>query len=562
MPRLSLYREKKSNDYRFFDRIIKEQFTVGGTDLYVHKYIGIKDQGPSADLTQPQRSILDPTQIQDLLFLENRDRNYAPDIYRIRGHYNVQNLDFDLSQFGLFLNNDTIFITIHYNEMIDLIGRKLMVGDVLELPHLTDYHPLNELIPTSLRRYYQVTDGNFASEGFSSTWYAHLWRIKCEPLIDSQEFSSILEQPLNKDNYLGVWDKTKTYVPGYVVTYGDKNYVASSSVPIGTPCTIYDDTTKTYVINSPFWTLDTADNLKDILSRYNTNIAINDAALAEAKRLLPKSGYDNTNLYIAATDNNNEPVSTASIVNFKGSPTRPEGTIEEIVARGQNYFVVRVGAGALKSIWDMTADSDDTKLAEFIKMNLKVARTKPSKTDTGSGKVKGELVLSVKALGAVDGPYGTTDNTYSEADQNPLIDGFTGTIIPDIMDYRADSDPRFHYVARSTPRSFGYADGYMIGNGSAPNGVTTGAGISFPSMPTVGDYFLRTDYLPQLLFRWDGNLWVKISENVRTGVGFSDANNQSQLSGFINNTNTTTLSDGTTMPERQALSQMLKIQPD
>ena len=562
MPRLSLYREKKSNDYRFFDRIIKEQFTVGGTDLYVHKYIGIKDQGPSADLTQPQRSILDPTQIQDLLFLENRDRNYAPDIYRIRGHYNVQNLDFDLSQFGLFLNNDTIFITIHYNEMIDLIGRKLMVGDVLELPHLTDYHPLNELIPTSLRRYYQVTDGNFASEGFSSTWYAHLWRIKCEPLIDSQEFSSILEQPLNKDNYLGVWDKTKTYVPGYVVTYGDKNYVASSSVPIGTPCTIYDDTTKTYVINSPFWTLDTADNLKDILSRYNTNIAINDAALAEAKRLLPKSGYDNTNLYIAATDNNNEPVTTSSIVNLKGSPTRPEGTIEEIVARGQNYYVIRVGAGALNSIWDMTADSDDTKLAEFIKMNLKIARTKPSKTDTGSGKVKGDLVLSVKALGAVDGPYGTTDNTYSEADQNPLIDGFTGTIIPDIMDYRADSDPRFHYVARSTPRSFGYADGYMIGNGSAPNGVTTGAGISFPSMPTVGDYFLRTDYLPQLLFRWDGNLWVKISENVRTGVGFSDANNQSQLSGFINNTNTTTLSDGTTMPERQALSQMLKIQPD
>jgi hypothetical protein len=562
MPRLSLYREKKSNDYRFFDRIIKEQFTVGGTDLYVHKYMGVKDLGPSADLTQPQRSILDPTQIQDLLFLENRDRNYAPDIYRIRGHYNVQNLDFDLSQFGLFLNNDTIFITIHYNEMIDLIGRKLMVGDVLELPHLTDYHPLNELIPTSLRRYYQVTDGNFASEGFSSTWYAHLWRIKCEPLVDSQEFSSILEQPLNKDNYLGVWDKTKTYVPGYVVTYGDKNYVTSDNVPIGTPCTIYDDVTKTYIVNSPFWTLDTADNLKDILSRYNTNIAINDAALAEAKRILPKSGYDNSNLYVVATDANDEPVSASSIVNLLGAPVRPQGTIEEIVARGQNYFVVKIGAGALKSIWDMTADSDDTKLAEFVKMNLKVARSKPKQTDGGSGKVKGDLVLSVKALGAVDGPYGTTDNTYSEADQDPVVDGFTGTIIPDIMDYRADSDPRFHYVARSSPRSFGYSGGYMVGGGSAPNGIPTGAGITFPSQPKLGDYFLRTDYLPQLLFRWDGSLWVKISENVRTGVGFSDANNQSQLSGFINNTNLTTLSDGTTMPERQALSQILKIQPD
>ena len=562
MPRLSLYREKKSNDYRFFDRLIKEQFTVGGTDLYVHKYLGVKDQGPSVDLTQPQRSTLDPTQIQDLLFLENRDRNYAPDIYRLRGHYNVQNLDFDLSQFGLFLNNDTIFITIHYNEMIDLIGRKLMVGDVLELPHLTDYHPLNELIPTSLRRYYQVTDGNFASEGFSSTWYAHLWRIKCEPLVDSQEFSSILEQPLNKDNYLGIWDKTKTYVPGYVVTYGDKNYVASSNVPIGTPCTIYDEVTKTYIINSPFWTLDTADNLKDILSRYNTNIAINNAALNEAKRLLPKSGYDNSNLYVVSTDINDEPVSASSIVNLLGAPVRPEGTIEEIIARGQNYFVVRIGAGALKSIWDMTADSDDTKLAEFVRMNLKVARTKPERTDSGSGKVKGDLVLSVKALGAVDGPYGTVDNTYSNADQDPLLDGFTGTIIPDIMDYRADSDPRFHFVARSSPRSFGYTAGYMAGDGSAPNGVTTGAGISFPSQPKLGDYFLRTDYLPQLLFRWDGGLWVKISENVRTGVGFGDANNQSRLSSFINNTNTTTLTDGTTMPERQSLSQILKIQTD
>ena len=562
MPRLSLYREKKSNDYRFFDRLIKEQFTVGGTDLYVHKYLGVKDQGPSVDLTQPRRSILDPTQIQDLLFLENRDRNYAPDIYRLRGHYNVQNLDFDLSQFGLFLNNDTIFITIHYNEMIDLIGRKLMVGDVLELPHLTDYHPLNELIPTSLRRYYQVTDGNFASEGFSSTWYAHLWRIKCEPLVDSQEFSSILEQPLNKDNYLGIWDKTKTYVPGYVVTYGDKNYVASSNVPIGTPCTIYDEVTKTYIINSPFWTLDTADNLKDILSRYNTNIAINNAALNEAKRLLPKSGYDNSNLYVVSTDINDEPISASSIVNLLGAPVRPEGTIEEIIARGQNYFVVRIGAGALKSIWDMTADSDDTKLAEFVRMNLKVARTKPERTDSGSGKVKGDLVLSVKALGAVDGPYGTVDNTFSEADQDPLMDGFTGTIIPDIMDYRADSDPRFHFVARSSPRSFGYTAGYMAGDGSAPNGVTTGAGISFPSQPKLGDYFLRTDYLPQLLFRWDGGLWVKISENVRTGVGFGDANNQSRLSSFINNTNTTTLTDGTTMPERQSLSQILKIQTD
>ena len=115
MPRLSLYRPNKTNDYKFLDRSIKEMFTIGGTDLYIHKYIGTADSGPSKDLSQPQYDKMDPTNIQDLLFLENRDRKFDKDIYQIRGHYNVQNLDFDLSQFGLFLNNDIIFITIHYN---------------------------------------------------------------------------------------------------------------------------------------------------------------------------------------------------------------------------------------------------------------------------------------------------------------------------------------------------------------------------------------------------------------------------------------------------------------
>ena len=161
MPRLSLYRPQKSNDYKFFDRSISEMFTIGGTDLFIHKYLGPSNQGPSNDATQPQYAEVKPTNIQDLLFLENRDRKYDPNIYRLRGHYNVQNLDFDLSQFGLFLNNDIIFVTVHFNDMIDIIGRKLMVGDVIELPHLLDYNPLNDdatEFPVALKRFYQIIE--------------------------------------------------------------------------------------------------------------------------------------------------------------------------------------------------------------------------------------------------------------------------------------------------------------------------------------------------------------------------------------------------------------------
>jgi hypothetical protein len=72
IPRLSLYRDNKQNDYRFMDRTISEQLTVGGTDLLIHKYLGPTNQGPSTDFTQPEYDSLDPTNIQDLLFLDRK----------------------------------------------------------------------------------------------------------------------------------------------------------------------------------------------------------------------------------------------------------------------------------------------------------------------------------------------------------------------------------------------------------------------------------------------------------------------------------------------------------
>jgi hypothetical protein len=572
MPRLSLWRPNKTNDYNFFDRTISEQFTAGSTDLYVHKYLGPTNQGASIDYTQPDYDVLAPTNIQDLLFLENRDRTYDPDVYRLRGHYNVQNLDFDLSQFGLFLNNDIIFITVHYNDMIDLIGRKLMVGDVIELPHLLDYNPLKETIPVALKRFMQITDANYASEGFSPTWFPHLWRIKCEPLVDSEEFSQILTAPIDQDTYLGIWDTTKPYPAGYVITYGDKNYRALIDVPAGI-----------MPPNTTYWQLDTADNLKDILATYNTNIAINDAALQEAARLVPKSGYTTNNLYIVPTYGEyssngvlsraiNNPAPPVN-VNTNGGVPNPAYTGTVMMVSSTQYKnsspVIRIPKAAIKSIWDMTADIGYDKLDVFNTTHLETFTLAPDRTDTNSGRVSGEIILTVTSGGPITGPYGTADNTYATADADPELPGFTGTISQQ-MDWRADCDPAFQFIARSSPRSFGYSAGYMTGDGTAPNGFQTeilglgsvsGAGISFPVNPQVGDYFLRIDYFPQLLYRWDGRVWIRVSSNVRTDTGFT-YQDQSLLSGFINDTAQTELTNGTFIPQRQALSTALALTPD
>jgi hypothetical protein len=576
MPRLSLYRPNKQNDYRFFDRTISEELRVGGTDLYIHKYLGPQANTPSIDYTQPEYAELSPTNIQDLLFLENRDRVYDPNIYRLRGHYNVQNLDFDLSQFGLFLNNDIVFITVHYNDMIDLVGRKLMVGDVLELPHLLDYNPLDEKIPTALKRFYQVTDANFASEGFSQTWYPHLWRIKCEPLVNSQEFSNILKEPTEQDNYLGDWDTTKVYPPGYTINFGDKIYESISEVPAGVSPP-----------NSIYWQEVENGSLADILSTYNKNIAINNANLEEAKRLLPKSGYDTSNLYIVPTygvyssdgvlsGKYAQPAPPIDVIISTSSQGAPTPIID--IFTSTQYIndapYIRIPSATVGLIWTQILDAAFPGIPSAPVLNPNEATPSnttlmmsafsiaPELTDGGSGAVSADYALTIDSMTTINGPYGTSDNTYALSDANLEAPGFTGTVSQQ-MDWRADADPRFQYIARSSPRSFGYSAGYLTGAGldNIPNGFPSGAGISFPQNPTVGEYFLRIDYLPQILYRWDGQLWIRISENVRTETAFI-GNDESQTASFINNSNVTVTTSGTSIPQKQALSTILSIAPD
>lgn len=214
MPRLSMWSPKKTNDYKFFDRQIREQFHVGGTGAMVHKYIGPEDGQIQDDPSQPDYQnddLINETTIQDLLFLENRDRKYDKDIYELRGVYNVSDNDFDLTQFGLFLTNDVLYMTFHLNEMVEVLGRKLMNGDVLELPHLLEEHALDADTPP-IPKFYVVEDGNRGGEGFSATWYPHIWRCKLAPITDSQEYDDILGNAADDDSMKNLFSTFETEI--------------------------------------------------------------------------------------------------------------------------------------------------------------------------------------------------------------------------------------------------------------------------------------------------------------------------------------------------------------
>ena len=292
MPRLSLYRPEKANDYSFLDRTILEQFMVGGTDIYVHKYLGPADVATdAASPAQPvQSSAIPELGIQDRLLLENRDRKYSDDVYVMRCIYNMQQLDWSLTQFGLFLANDTIFLHIHLNDSVKRIGRKMMPGDVLELPHLKDPYALNDS-SLALRRFYVIDEVLRATEGFSQTWYPHLLKLKCKPMVGGQEFNDILNKPAE--------DPFSPYV-------NESN----------------DKTT-----------------LLELMTNYNRNLDINAQIVAQAEADAPLSGYDTQTLWIVPVDENGK-----VMLNDAGQTTVDAGSLgfdASLVLKSprQNYYV-------------------------------------------------------------------------------------------------------------------------------------------------------------------------------------------------------------------------------
>lgn len=198
MPKLSIWNSgRKGNDYKFFDRTISEYFGVGGTDVYVHLYEGPYEQATPGYTPGDDPSFdnsLNPVGIQsveDVLFLENRDRKYSNVATPVKGIYNVNDVDFNTSQFGLFFQNDTLFIEFHLNDIIQLLGRRLIPGDVIELPHQRDDTRPNGL--PAINKYYVVDEAMRASDGYSLTWWPHIWRVKVNPMTASQEFEDILD---------------------------------------------------------------------------------------------------------------------------------------------------------------------------------------------------------------------------------------------------------------------------------------------------------------------------------------------------------------------------------
>ena len=611
MPRLSLWKPQKGNDYKMIDRVIREHFNVGGTGVFIHKYLGPHAQANSTDSTQPDNSVVRPNNIQDLLFLENRDRKYDADVYDMRGVYQVQDSDFDLTQFGAFLSNDTIYMTFHLNEMIDTLGRKLMSGDVLELPHQRDdtmldmarvefttqpakkfrkgetitgatsgttatvvnynhsakvlrmvtdgdftvgetvtgtsstavgdvsaYYPEG---PQPINRYYVIEDAARGSEGYSPTWYPHIWRVKCTPLVDSPEFSDILGTGEQKDD------------------------------------------------------------LRNLISTYQSEIDIGDAIINQAQTEVPKPGYETAHLYVNKADQFIPGSLYAqwqtNVASFKlyESTDKNWQTFDYLVSstaptanyKNGDYWLdtantnwgLYVGNG---TVWNSQAvsivdsanidGSTKTPISSYVPStdyavvvsDRNVGATYFKKVANGSWVKIATDSTTVGLLG-VDVAIGTNAPSTNANGKIWWRTETTNGLKISFKKYSSTTDSwiaediALHSSQDSANNDFGFSNkvGVHAGSATPPNGIAIAhTGSSFPSSLNDGDYILRTDYEPNRLFKKVGNRFIRISDDHRGS--YSAANRI--LNTFVENTNTNTqTADG---KEQQGLSKAVKPRTD
>lgn len=125
--------------------------------------------------------------VQDMLFLENRDRDYSNASLQIKAAYTPFDSISDLSKFG-FQMADMYTFTTTFASMITVLGRPVVVGDVIELPSEMMYdHNLHPV-----RKFLEVTDTAWAADGFTTSWKPITFRFQATQLIPGQEHRDLL----------------------------------------------------------------------------------------------------------------------------------------------------------------------------------------------------------------------------------------------------------------------------------------------------------------------------------------------------------------------------------
>lgn len=190
-----LYQKQRSANYNYIDRVVKSYLEQGGGLFHIYPMVSvIGTDGKEHKIGEKGFTIGDP------VFNENPQRKYSRETFDLWGVTQMKTPQFSFSFSGLsLLDGDEKEISFHYNSMVAQLGRKIMIGDVIEWTWLRDLDVLG--LETAQNRFYQVTSSERDEDGWAANYKYHLWKVKVKPITNTPEFQDLFNYGDENDFY-------------------------------------------------------------------------------------------------------------------------------------------------------------------------------------------------------------------------------------------------------------------------------------------------------------------------------------------------------------------------
>jgi len=127
--------------------------------------------------------------IQDKIFMENRDRHYDVNPVRMKASYQPIDVQANQSKWGFngLVSSDAWIIEVSFSSTVGSLGRPFVIGDILQLPAETQFSASLKAV----LRFVEVTDVAWSINSYTPNWIPTMQRLICRPMMASQETQDI-----------------------------------------------------------------------------------------------------------------------------------------------------------------------------------------------------------------------------------------------------------------------------------------------------------------------------------------------------------------------------------
>jgi len=206
--RYHLYKKYRSKTYNYIDESVRSYFEMGGTLVHIYPLLGVIDKdGKVTDITSTNEMA-----VSDVVLNENNKRKYSHTTYDMYVTLTLNPPTFSWTYAGInMIDGDVLEMCLHYNMMVETLGRKIIVGDVIECSFMRDLDVLGK--DRAQNKFYVVTESMRDENGWDPSSQYHLWKLKCKPVTNSPEFEDLFQKT----------DSPEGGEDGFYVPIGDPN---------------------------------------------------------------------------------------------------------------------------------------------------------------------------------------------------------------------------------------------------------------------------------------------------------------------------------------------------